>query len=70
MKVILKSSDISIIAFAEVLLKSEGIVYFVFDENISGIEGGINVFPKRLMVLKQDYLHARDILIDNSLEVL
>ena len=70
MKVILKSSDISIIAFAQALLKSEGIAYFVFDENMSGLEGAINIFPRRLMVLKQDYLFAKEIFIDNNLEVL
>ena len=70
MKVILKSSDISIIAFAEALFKSEGIAYFIFDENMSGIEGAINIFPKRVMVFKQDYVRAKEILIDNSLEVI
>ena len=70
MKVILKSSDITVIAFAEALLKSEGISYFIFDENISGIEGGINIFPRRIMVVKQEYMCAKKILINNNLDAL
>jgi hypothetical protein len=49
------------------LLSSEGVNAFVFDENISSIEGSINIFPIRVMVAVSDALKARSILVENGI---
>lgn len=57
------------IAFAEALLSGEGITAFVLDVNMSILEGGIGIFPRRLMVADRDAFMARAVLTDNGLEV-
>ena len=66
MEVILQTTDISQIPYVKMLLSSEGINVFVFDENISLLEGSINIFPIRVMVSKSDTLEARNILLENG----
>ena len=67
MKVILQTTDITQIPFVKMLLSSEGIQAFVFDSNMSVLEGSINILPIRVMVLSSDYLPARNILIENGI---
>ena len=70
MKLIFRSNDIAEMAFAEALLKASDVRCFIFDENMSILEGSINLFPKRLMVADIDYFLAREILEANNLDVL
>ena len=67
MEVILRSTDITQIPYVKMLLSSEGINVFVFDENISLLEGSINIFPIRVMVSVSDALKARNILVENGI---
>ena len=67
MEVILRTTDITQIPFVKMLLSSEGIIVFVFDENISLLEGSINIFPIRVMVSVSDALKARNILVENGI---
>lgn len=67
MEVILRTTDITQIPFVKMLLSSEGIIVFVFDENISLLEGSINIFPIRVMVSLSDALKARNILVENGI---
>ena len=67
MEVILKTTDISVVTFVEMLFSSEGIPFHVLDRNMSVLEGSINIFPISVMVLDSDYDVARDILEDNGI---
>ena len=69
MKEILKTTDPTIIAFAEALLRGEDIECFVLDVHMSVLEGGIGLFPKRLLVADKDNFRARAILRDNEVEL-
>ena len=67
MEVILRTTDITQIPYVKMLLSSEGINAFVFDENISLLEGSINIFPIRVMVSVSDALKAKNILVENGI---
>ena len=67
MEGILQTTDITQIPYVKMLLSSEGINAFVFDENISLLEGSINIFPIRVMVSVSDALKARNILLENGI---
>ena len=67
MEEILRSTDITQIPYVKMLLSSEGINVFVFDENISLLEGSINIFPIRVMVSVSDALKARNVLVENGI---
>ena len=67
MEVILRTTDITLIPYVKMLLSLEEINVFVFDENISLLEGSINIFPIRVMVLVSDALKARNIIVENGI---
>ncbi len=56
-------------AFARALLHGEGIDCFEMDVNMSVLEGGIGIFPRRLMVRPDDFAGAVRALRDNGIEV-
>lgn len=66
MKELLRSTDPTIIAFASALLQGEDIDCFELDVNMSVLEGGIGVFPRRLMVREEDYAPALRAMRDND----
>lgn len=68
MKEILRSTDPTIIAFATALLKGEDIDCFVLDVHMSVLEGGIGLFPRRMMVADRDAFRARAVLSDNAVD--
>lgn len=68
MKEILRTTDATVIAFSTALLRAEDIDCFVLDVHMSVLEGGIGVFPRRLMVGARDAFRARAILRDNGIE--
>ncbi|MBL4806662.1 MAG: DUF2007 domain-containing protein [Rhodobacteraceae bacterium] len=68
MKEILRTTDPTQIAFATAMLKGEGIESFVMDQNMSILEGGIGLFPRRLMVIDRDAFLAAAVLRDNDIE--
>ncbi len=69
MKEILRTTDPTIIAFSEALLRGEDIECFVLDVHMSVLEGGIGLFPKRLLVADKDKFRAMAILRDNEVEL-
>ncbi|WP_420862269.1 DUF2007 domain-containing protein [Algirhabdus cladophorae] len=69
MKELLRTTDPTIIAFAKALLEGEDIDCFEMDVNMSILEGGIGIMPRRLMVLQRDLFTARSVMRDNEIEV-
>ena len=69
MKELLRTTDPTIIAFATALLSGEDIACFQMDVNMSVLEGGIGIFPRRLMVHPDDWDDAARALRDNGIEV-
>ena len=69
MKELLRSTDPTIIAFASALLQGEDIDCFQMDVNMSILEGGIGIFPRRLMVHPDDYDAATRVMRDNEISL-
>ena len=69
MKELLRSTDPTIIAFASALLEGEDIDCFQMDVNMSILEGGIGIFPRRLMVHADDYDAALRVMEDNEIDL-
>ena len=69
MKLLLRTNDPTLIAFAEVLLAGEDIAIFVLDVHTSALEGSLGFLPRRVMVADRDHFHARAVLVDNGIEV-
>ncbi len=69
MKELLRTNDPTVIAFATMLLRGEGIEPFQMDVHMSVLEGSIGVLPRRLMVRDDDYDAARTIMRDNDIAV-
>ncbi|MEP5727865.1 MAG: DUF2007 domain-containing protein [Sulfitobacter sp.] len=67
MKELLRTTDMTIIAFAEALLRGEDIACFAMDVNMSVLEGGIGIFPRRLMVHPDDHEKAERVMHDNDI---
>ncbi|MEM9639505.1 MAG: DUF2007 domain-containing protein [Pseudomonadota bacterium] len=67
MKELLRSTDPTIIAFATALLQGEDIDCFEVDVNMSVLEGGIGIFPRRLMVRSEDHEVATRVMADNDI---
>lgn len=64
MKLLLRTTDPTVIAFAQALLEGEGIDSFVMDVHMSALEGGLGILPRRLMVSERDHFMARAIMAD------
>ena len=69
MKELLRSTDPTIIAFASALLEGEDIDCFQMDVNMSILEGGIGIFPRRLMVRMDDHDAALRVMRDNEVDL-
>ncbi len=69
MKQLLSTTDPTVIAFAQALLQGEGIDCFEMDVNMSVLEGGIGIFPRRLMVAEADLIRAQRAMTDNGITV-
>lgn len=67
MKELLRSTDPTVMAFASALLGGEDIACFQIDVNMSVLEGGIGIFPRRMMVRDEDYEAALRVLRDNDI---
>ncbi|MEO8240770.1 MAG: DUF2007 domain-containing protein [bacterium] len=66
MKLLLRTTDPTLIAFAQALLAGEGIAAFEMDVHTSILEGSSFLLPRRLMVADRDHFMARAALIDND----
>ena len=69
MKQLLRTTDMSTIAFAQALLQGEGIDCFEMDVNMSVLEGGIGIFPRRIMVRDVDHFVATVVMRDNKIDL-
>lgn len=67
MKELLRSTDPTVIAFASALLQGEDIACFQMDVNMSILEGGIGIFPRRMMVRDEEYDAALRVMRDNDI---
>ncbi|MDE1130340.1 MAG: DUF2007 domain-containing protein [Ascidiaceihabitans sp.] len=67
MKELLRRTDPTIIAFATALLSGEDIACFQMDVNMSVLESGIGIFPRRLMVRPDDHDMAVKVMSDNDI---
>jgi len=67
MKELLSTTDPTVIAFATVLLRGEGITAFPLDVHMSVLDGSLGILPQRLMVADQDHFRAVAILRDNDI---
>jgi len=59
---VLRTKDPVELSLALALLKDAAIEHVVVDANISVLEGTIGIFPRRLVVLDEDYQEARGLL--------
>jgi hypothetical protein len=68
MEELLRTTDPTLVPYATALLDAEDIDCFVFDVNMSILEGSIGILPRRLMVRREDLYRARAILRENGIE--
>lgn len=61
MKELLRTTDIVVISALKAALSAEGVEVFEFDGDISTTYAGIDSFPRRLMVLAEDYESAAEV---------
>ncbi|WP_044044391.1 putative signal transducing protein [Octadecabacter antarcticus] len=69
MKELLRTNDITIIAFAKALLQGEDIEVFEFDVNMSILDGSLGILPRRLMVRRADHFIATSVMTANNIEL-
>jgi hypothetical protein len=67
MRELMRTNDPTMIAFATALLEGEDIDCFQMDVNMSILEGGIGIFPRRLMVRADDLTRAERVMRDNDI---
>ena len=68
MKLLLQTTDPTVIAFAQALLEGEDIDSFVLDVHMSVFEGSLGILPRRLMVLERDWVVARSVIRANGID--
>jgi hypothetical protein len=68
MEELLRTTDPTLVPFAQALLRAEHIDCFELDTNMSIVEGSLGILPRRLMVRSADLARARVILRDNGVE--
>jgi Putative prokaryotic signal transducing protein len=62
MRELLRSNDLVHLSWAQAALSSAGIESVVLDTHVSGVEGNIGAFPRRLMVADDLLERAREVL--------
>jgi hypothetical protein len=68
MKELLRTTDPTVIAFAQALLQGEGIAAFDLDVHMSILDGSMGILPRRLMVRDQDLFLAQAVMRDCGIE--
>ncbi|MGQ3675904.1 putative signal transducing protein [Xanthobacter sp. TB0139] len=63
MRELLRTNDLVLLGAIEAFLSSAGIGHLVLDAHISALEGSIGVLPRRLMVMDEDMVRARRLLM-------
>lgn len=67
MKDLLRTTDPTVIAYAQALLQGEDIDVFEMDVHMSILDGSLGILPRRLMVRDADLFRARVVLADNDI---
>jgi len=62
MKELRRSNDLVYVSWVRATLAADGIDCVVLDEHISGVEGGISAFPRRIMVDDDVFEEAKSLL--------
>lgn len=58
MREVLRSNDAVMLGFAQTVLQGAGIYSLLADQHISVMEGAIGAFPRRLLVVNEDWSAA------------
>ena len=69
MEELLRTTDITLIPLVRSLLQDDGIDSFELDVNMSVLEGGIGILPRRLMVRRDDLNRARMVLFEAGVKL-
>ena len=69
MQELLRSTDITLIAYAQAILKDAEIAFFELDTNTSVLEGSLGILPRRLMVREDDHVSALRLMIAHKIEL-
>ena len=69
MEELLRTNDITVIAYANAILAGSGIDVFELDVNVSVLEGSIGILPRRLMVRSDDLIKAQQLMRDHEVEL-
>jgi hypothetical protein len=59
MREILRTNDVVVLSFAHAVLSDAGIEVVQADTHMSVMEGSIGMFPRRVLVLDEDWSQAR-----------
>lgn len=62
MRELLRSTDLIHLSWARATLAADGIDCVILDEHVSGVEGGIGAFPRRMMVDDEVFERAKELL--------
>ncbi len=68
MEELLRTTDPTLVPFVQALLDAEDIDCFLFDVNMSILEGSLGILPRRVMVRREDLFRARAVLKANGVE--
>ncbi|MBB4953830.1 hypothetical protein H4S14_001890 [Agrobacterium vitis] len=68
MKEIFRCNDPVLLSFAQSLMKDAGIDCLIADQAMSIMEGSLGLLPRRFLVVSDQVLQARRILVDAGLE--
>jgi hypothetical protein len=66
MRLLVSTTDPTLIPFAQALLAGEDIAAFELDVHTSVLTGSSFLLPRRLMVAEGDWFIARAVLVDNG----
>jgi len=67
MRALMRTTDPVLIDFAVALLRDAGLGPVVLDQNMSVLEGSIGVFPRRVVVIADEWAQARRVLTEAGL---
>ncbi len=63
----MRTNDLVLISFIELLLESARLSYFVADRHMSAVEGSLGFLPRRILVAQEDFARARTLLTEAGL---
>ena len=67
MREIVRTNDAVLISAIEALLKGANIAHMVLDQNMSVLDGSLNMLPRRIVVDEEQVARARRLLTDAGL---